>query len=422
MLRRLVLNELDVGMFVHKMEGAWFDHPFWRSKFLIETGDQLVTLQSSKLSAVIIDTERGKDIEETVSAKSGHCAGSGKVFEPQSRNRARTISSRARKADNPASTKVELSEAQAVSERAQVKLRQVFTSARLGKALNVNALEPVVSDILLSIRRNPNAFGGLMRCKLRNEWAYNHALAVSALMVALARKMKLSATEAHEAGLAGLLLDIGVSYLTRPPAAANRDPRSSDPALWEQHVMLGFRALSNDTDLPECVIEACLHHHERIDGGGFPNGLAGEAIGRLGKMAAICDTFDQLLNPAEQAGGLDPAKAVRAMQSMEGAFDPAILREFIESVGLYPIGSFVELESGLLAMVIDLDTTPRAAPIVQAFYSLSLGERVAPFPIVLGSDDCTDRITGIADLTGLALPDPEQLRELTFLSAHKVSG
>ena len=95
------------------------------------------------------------------------------------------------------------------------RMHKAFLAARLGKALDLRAVEPVASDILGSVRRNSQAFAGLMRCKLQNELVYRHALAVSALMVSLARQMKLVEKEAYEAGLAGLLLDIGVNYLPK---------------------------------------------------------------------------------------------------------------------------------------------------------------------------------------------------------------
>ena len=168
-------------------------------------------------------------------------------------------------------------------------------------------------------------------------------------------------------------------------------------------------------------MDACLQHHERIDGIGFSNGFGQEEIGQIGRMAAICHTFDYMLTKTASTKALDPAAAIQKLLEMNGAFDADILQFFIESVGLYPVGSFVRLRSDKLALVIDEDPKHRNKPVVQAFYSFASEERIIPRGIELARDQIKDEIIGIADLYGLGLPEDGQLRELIFLSAHKLS-
>lgn len=423
MLKRIAISDLELGMFVHKMEGNWFSHPFWKAKFLVDDLDKLATLQSSGLDGVVIDTSKGKAIDGA--RKPGNLSRpNAPVPVPAASaptDRIRKVAARSAEQSRPVSTEAEVHAAQAIAARAQKSIQNTFIAARLGKAINVKAVQPVVTDIMDSIRRNPHAFGGLMRCKLKNELVYQHALAVSALMVSLARQMKLSQSETHEAGLAGLLLDIGTNYLPQHLIVPDNDFRNADPKIWQQHVLLGHRALHNDDPLPEPVLAACLEHHERMDGAGYPKGLQHDEISKIGRMAAICDTFDYLLTKTTTAAALDPAAAVQRLQAMEGAFDADILRSFIESVGLYPVGSFVELHSGKIALVIDAAPQDKAKPIVQAFYSRVSRERILPHRIELSGSDCTDAIVGIADLSGFDLPDEAQLRELVFLTAFKMA-
>lgn len=421
MLKEIALSDLELGMFVHKMQGRWFDHPFWKSKFLLNEQCKLEALKSSPLDGVVIDTAKGKDVAD----KPETDPPANDTNAPRPANRIGSIKSRQsidRWINQTTSTQAEVHSAQTIAARGAERLRKTFIAARLGKAVNLHEVEPVVSDILASVRRNPQAFGGLMRCKLKNELVYRHALAVSALMVSLAKQMKLSEQDIHEAGQAGLLLDIGVNYLPKSVDPPGGDYRNLGPKVWQQHVTLGHRALLNDGDLPEGVLDACLQHHERMDGTGFPNGLSGADIGQIGRMAAICDTFDFMLTDADGAAAIDPAKAVQKLKSMHGAFDPDILRAFIASVGLYPVGAFVRLRSDKLAMVIDEDPKDDDKPIVQAFYSFAEQERVVPYRIALARCGGEDEIVGIADLTGLDLPDEPQLRELTFLQAHKLAA
>jgi len=425
MLKRIAVEHLELGMFVHKMEGSWFSHPFWKAKFIIDDMDRLVTLKDSGLDGVVIDTSKGKDVALAAASDRPMASPSPGSAAPSPPARVRGISSRRAALIDPAkpvSAEAEMHAAQAIATKGQKGVQNAYISARLGKAINIKAVQPVVTDIMDSIRRNPQAFGGLMRCKLKNEVIYQHALAVSALMVSLAGQMKLSQAETHQAGLAGLLLDIGANYLPQNLDVPNGDFRNIDTKMWQQHVMLGYRALQNDETLPDAVLTACLEHHERIDGAGYPKGLGKDDISQIGRMAAICDTFDFLLTRTASTEALDPAVAVQRMRAMKGAFDEEILRSFIESVGLYPVGSFVELQSGKIAMVIDEDPRSKIKPIVQAFYSRTSGERIVPHRIALAQIDCTDEITGIADLTGLDLPDDGQLRELVFFTAYKLAS
>lgn len=417
-LKRIGLEQLELGMFVHKLEGGWFDHPFWRAKFLIEDRERLDQLKSSRLSGVVIDVSQGKDV--TCSKQAEVLSHSVAVTAEASRIKGiRTRTKHEKDFVRATTFEEEIHAAQAIATKAKHRLHSTFVAARLGKAINVKAVEPVVVDILASVRRNRHAFSGLMRCKLKNEVMFYHALSVSALMVSLASHMKLSRQDIHNCGLAGLLLDIGANYLPQDPAPANGDFRNLDRKIWQQHPVLGHRGLMNSDDLPQAVLDACLQHHECFDGSGYPHGLIGDQIALIARMAAICDTFDFLLTKTNTVAALDPAAAIEHMNAMKGAFDPNILRQFTESVGLYPVGSFVELNSAKLAMVIDEDRRDYAKPVVLVFYCLNARERIPPCRLQLAQNDLQEEIIGLADLSDHVLPEQDVLRELLFLSTYQ---
>lgn len=429
MLKQIAVSELELGMFVHKFEGSWFDHPFWKTRFLIEDADKLAAIRHSRVRTVIIDTAKGKDVPPAACDGAAQAASIAVSRTPAPAPAAARIQRIKRRtamqlaSTRPVSMAQELETAAAIARQAQHKLSATFMAARLGKALNLRKVEPVVSDILASVRRNPQAFSGLMRCKLKNERIFRHALSVSALMVALADRMKLPAQDIHNCGLAGLLLDIGVNYLPHPNSASpGGNYRSIDQRVWESHVMLGYRALQNDGSLPQLVLDACLFHHERIDGAGYPQRRKGDDIPLVARMAAICDSFDFHLSGTDGSPRLDPASAIEVMRAQKGAYDEDLLRLFIETVGLFPVGSFVVLSSRKLAMVIDEDRKDPLRPVVQVFYSFATRERVKPHRIALAEGNDNEHITGIADLAGLDLPEDEQLRELVFLSAYRTEA
>lgn len=417
MLKRVETSELRLGMFIQKLEGSWFKHPFWKSKFLLEELWMLEALQSSAVEAVIIDTERGlnnaPDCEMTMV-----CAA------PSPQRTMQLLSPRppaSKFAAARVATAREFGTARKLAERHSKLVSRVFIEARLGRGISARTVDPLIDDIYASVQRNLYAFNGLLRCREDNEETYRHALATSALMIALARQMNLSAEETREAGMAGLLMDVGANQETGGPphpedtwAGCTADPEND---VHCQHVLAGHALLKAAGDIPDAVLKVCMRHHERLDGCGYPNRLSGDEIDQLSRMAAICDTYDLLVAGKDQRSGLDPAEAIRHMGEHCDGLDPEIMVDFIEMVGIFPIGAFVELRSGRLAMVVDEDPTERALPTVFTFWSKPLGKKIKSEAIMLSQCYGADEIVGIAQLGGLDLPPLGALRQ-TLLNAY----
>ena len=237
-----------------------------------------------------------------------------------------------------------------VAERGLKVVGNMFLEMRLGKAIASAAVTPVIESIIVSVQSNPGALDGLLRVQRENQQVYRHAMATSALMIALGRTLRLGSIDLHAAGLAGMLLDAGIARLGR--SDAERDPHSLPEAVWQSHVALGHDLIAS-SGLSEGIARACLEHHERFDGNGWPNRTGGSAHCRLGRMAAICDAFDLMVAGSENRPPLDPVQALCWMKADVGAYDPEILSAFEASVGLWPIGSVVELRSGRLAVVVN---------------------------------------------------------------------
>ena len=316
----------------------------------------------------------------------------------------------------PQSQSREFGHANRVVDRSRKVISKVFLEARLGKTIRAETIEPVVEEIFASVQRNPHAFNGLMRCKRDLEYVYRHALAVSALMVSLARQMRLSPDDQRMAGMAGLMLDLGVSHLPVDLESTGGDFRQIDERIFREHARLGHDQLLA-SGIPEPVALACLEHHERIDGTGYPQGLRDTQISLLGRMAAICDAYDWLVNDAGDQAGLNPSSAMQQLSMMAGAFDPVLMTSFIDTLGVYPIGSVVELASGRLAMVISQDETDPAQPRVKTFYQLAERRLVAPTEIWLARCYGEDRIVGAAGAEAYAGIDFAVIREKLFAAA-----
>lgn len=417
MLKRINPAEVTLGMFIHKLEGNWFSHPFWRAHFLLTDPDQLDALHASTVPAVIIDTERGIDPDAPVARTPSPIPAARTTAPTQLRTRraglvmpppppappapapvsggmARVLSA------PPAEIGRGFGRANTVAERGLKAVASVFLELRLGKAITPATITPVIDSIITSMQSNPFAFNGLMRFRQDSEHVYRHALATSALMIALGRSMRLPTFDLHTAGLAGLLLDSGVSLLPIDEADRSGDPRNLPVAVWQSHVQLGHDFIVR-SGLSDAVARACLEHHERIDGGGWPHGTGGAALSKLGRMAAICDAYDLLATGGEGQPRIDPADALRRMKADPGAFDTDLLAVFETTVGIWPTGSVVELRSGRLAVVIGQNSDAPDQPLIALFYDLANRQPIDNVWIDLARCYGADAISGPGQIAGL---------------------
>jgi HD-GYP domain-containing protein (c-di-GMP phosphodiesterase class II) len=416
MLKRIEPSQAQIGMFIHKLEGSWFSHPFWKSRFLLTDPGQLARLRHSEVDGVIIDTDKGRDIDGTLSPAAAEVTRR-KLSRPlwQSTDSATSDAPPAQSLA-PRSLAREFGRAAQVADRGVKVVSRAFFQMRLGKAIKHEDVSPVIEDIFASVQRNAHAFNGLMQCKRDTEYVYRHALATSALMIALGRQLKLDPSALHEAGLAGLLLDCGIGLLPVDPADHGAGPRAIPPTVWRDHVRYGHDFILGG-DFGEMIARACLEHHERIDGQGYPHATPGEKLSALGRMAAICNAYDELVNDVDGRGALDPAAAMAQMLADTGAYDAAFLKAFVAAIGVYPVGSIVLLQSGRLAMVVDQNDEDPALPKVRCFHSKITGKPVTQETIDLAQCYGKDAIAALAEAEDLPPGEIDPLRKKLLTAA-----
>ena len=436
MLKRIDVAEVQLGMYIHKLEGNWLKHPFWRTKFLLTDAQTLADLRASEVEGVLIDVEKGEDVGgggngPTVRRRPLLATGGGAGNSIVDRARMERLHAAAHRpapsnvvpfdarSTAPLSVAREIGHAKAVVARANRVLAGVFEQARLGKAISRGQVEPVIEDLFASIQRNPHAFNGLMRIRRENSSLYAHGLAVSALMIALGRQMGLDEQRVKDAGLAGLLMDVGMGHLPIDVSTILDDLSDAEREIVETHTTLGYEFLNLGGEMPEEVARVCLEHHERYDGSGYPNQLVGEEIGLFGRMAAICDVYDSMTSDRPHRPRIDPNAALGLMRAMEGEFDEDILDQFIESVGVYPIGSVVRLTTGRLALVVDQNVDDYTRPRVWAFYDVGSHRVIKPEDLDLRL--CKGRVEIVCsdDAAAYAIENFPEIREMVFNSACK---
>jgi HD-GYP domain-containing protein (c-di-GMP phosphodiesterase class II) len=220
-----------------------------------------------------------------------------------------------------------------------------------------------------------------------------HSVAVCALMVALGRQLGFDEAACREAGLAGLLHDIGKAMM--PVEVLNKPGKLTEAEfdVMRSHPARGHELLEQARSVGASALDVCLHHHEKFDGGGYPGRLAGERISLLARMGAVCDVYDAITSNRPYKSGWDPAESVARMASWKGHFDESVFAAFVRSIGIYPTGSLVRMASGRLAVVIEQNANWRAQPVVRVFHSLKSQMPIPPQRIDLAQGG-RDRIVG----------------------------
>ena len=406
MLKKIRVDQVRLGMHLHSLEGAWMDHPFWKTKFVIRDQDQLKKLQDSVIAEVWIDPEKGLDLVEPVAELSAPVrAAPAAPMKPVPTTPPATLpAAPAARAVRPPvvgaplpppskSFAEEMRTAANVCNKGKAQVERMFSEARLGKALDTESFQPLVQDISDSVIRNPGALVSLARLKTQDDYSYMHSVAVCALMVALGRELGFDEAECRSAGTAGLLHDVGKALM--PLDILNKPGKLTDDefVVMKSHPVRGHELLAEARGTDPAAMDVCLHHHERMDGTGYPFKLPVDQLTRFARMGAICDVYDAITSNRPYKSGWDPADSIGKMASWKGHFDPTIFATFVKSVGIYPTGSLVKLHSDRLAVVLEQNTHALTAPIVRVFFSLKSNMPVSLQRLDL-SGGTSDRIVG----------------------------
>jgi len=202
----------------------------------------------------------------------------------------------------------------------------------------------------------------------------------------------------REAGMAGLLHDLGKAKM--PMKVLNKPGKLTDEEfrIIKNHPVEGHRLLVEGGSASEIVLDVCLHHHEKVDGTGYPDRLTDAQITRFAKMGAVCDVYDAITSNRPYKAGWDPAASIRKMAEWSnGHFDEKIFQGFVKSIGIYPTGSLVKLASGRLAVVLEQSGKSLLAPRVKVFYSTRSRSYLVPEVIDLAHPGASDKIVGRED-------------------------
>jgi len=382
-------------MYVHALEGRWADQPHWRLHCVLEDEDEVERLRRSVLTSIVIDTDKGRSVPFNARRAPAPAAGTvaglrvGKTADPAMKGLLQTVG------------------------RSRREVMRIVEDVRLGRPISVARLGPVLLDLSEQVERNASAFLGILRLKARDEYTYLHSVAVSALMMNFARILDRPEEEVSALGMAGLLHDVG--KIAMPPAILNKPGRLTEEefAVMRRHAEDGARILKAGTGVPDAAFDVCLHHHERMDGKGYPFGLVGEKLSLAARMGAICDVYDALTSHRAYKDAWSPQRALAEMQAWAGHFDPVLLRAFIRSLGIFPKGSLVRLRDSLLGVVIADNEEQPTRPTVRCFHSIPMDSPIPPEDVRLAHDN----VLSLEDPADWRITDWPALRDRMLAAA-----
>ncbi len=365
MRKKIKISDLVLGMYIDELCGSWMDHPFWKSSFKLVKQADLDVLHKTTVREVWIDTAKGLDASPAAEQSEA---------EPAEQQAEALLIQAAGDMDKPVRLDMEqeLVQARKIQARAKRVVLDMFAEARMGKALPMGDMAELVDEINESVARNGSALLSLVRLKSKNDYTYLHSVAVCALMIALARQLDLPEHLVSELGIAGLLHDVGKIAIDN--SVLNKPGRLTDAEfdLMKTHPLRGWEMLRTSGITDEITLDVCRHHHERMDGAGYPDRLSGDALSLYARMGAVCDVYDAVTSIRCYKQAWEPAEALRKMASWQkGHFDEKIFQAFVKTVGIYPTGTLVKLRSNRLAIVTDQSDSSLLLPVVKVFFSTS---------------------------------------------------
>ncbi len=352
-------------MYVSDLDRPWLDTPFLFQGFRI-TNEQEIEQIKSICNFVFVDTEKS-----TVPVSNP-----GNPINTQGAREKNKVTTRLIKPAAPYSESFddEFQRATVVHQRVVTQVDSLFQDMRAGKSLNVESTRQSVKSVVDSILRHPDALLLLVSMGERNDALVVHAVTVCALSVAFGRYLGMEKHKLMDLGMGALLHDIGETKLPQGLVSKSAESSDEDREMLEKHTTIGPMLLEDLPGISESVIAIARDHHECVNGSGYPRKLTDAEIGVETKIVSIVDTYDSITSGIHGKNKLRVDEALKSMYSWRKAlFDPLLVEKFIQCVGVYPLGSVVELRSGQKGIVISSRPDMRLFPRIM---------------LVLASDDC----------------------------------
>lgn len=356
--------DLEVGMYVARLDRPWTDTPFLFQGFFIRNQDEIEELRHH-CEHVYVDFEQNP--QETTHTKSGLNRENHTITQITSLYRAKSraaASARNRTVYvNSQPVENEIAVAKTIYIEANRAVHDLITKLETDGRLDMQLAKETVEPMVESVLRNPDAMIWLSRMRKHDSYMYHHSVGASIWGIAFGRHLGLDKAALYEIGLGCMLFDVGKTKL--PHALLMKEDKLTETEwhVMRNHVDYSVNLLEGASDITERVISMVRSHHERFDGSGYPYKLQGNQIPTFAKIAAMADSYDAITSLRPYSRMRSPYEAVREIYGWRGTlFQPEVVEQFMQVVGVFPTGSLVELNTGAVAVVIAQNETRRLKP------------------------------------------------------------
>ena len=342
MRKRISIDQLKVGMKVERLDRSWLATPFLRHRFTITSAEQIEQLHASGVQQIDVDVYDDRQESGSLVPAIPVEAEASPPVPPTPETEPSTV---------PFAE--ELPVARQVYKAAKLIIQQAMDDVRMGRALNIEAVSEVVGRMADSILRNPDALTSLTRLKQFDEYTFFHSVNTSALALSVGRHLRYARASLLQLGTGMLLHDIGKTQI--PVELLNKPGRyeADEFEIMKQHVLRGAEILSSSTGLTDMFLKPTLEHHERVDGTGYPHQRSKQDLSQFGLIAAIVDIYDAVTSDRCYHKGKTPHDTLQLLYRLgtQGHVDGVLVQQFVQIVGVYPVGSCVALNTSEAAIV-----------------------------------------------------------------------
>jgi len=353
--KQIAVTELELGMYVTELDCPWLGTPFPFQGFPITSAHQVDALKLH-CKTVFIDLERG--------TSNGQRNGNGLTAD--------TLLGSVVYAE-AAPVEKELAVAREVYSAFEAGIEAVFDKLRVTGELDIEPLKVPVRSMVRSIERNPDAMMLLSRIKQKSGAEFSRAVDTLIHMTAFGRFLQFPGERLLLLGLAGLLLNVGKVRLPDAILQKKEPLTAEEYAIAKGHVMHSVEMIRAAPGLSQALGDIVVQHHERLDGSGYPQGLRGRQISIDGAIAGLVDCYSALTSVRPYAEQVSPSAALSMLHKVRGTlFDELLVEKFIQCIGIYPVGSTVELNTGEIAIVIAQNLARRLQPRVMVILDAGL--------------------------------------------------
>lgn len=387
------VHNLRIGMYVCKLDRPWVETSFKFQGFLIETEQELQALRNACEHVFIDVTKQKKQLGGAQRAKKNTDNKRLRISEP---------------VEKLGSFEQEFSRAEKTYQDSKVFISDLMDKVADGKGVDTGLAKETVSACVNSVQHSPDAFLWLSQLKEKDSYTAQHSMNVCILSIILGHQIGLKAEQLNRVAMCGMMHDIGKMLV--PQEVLNK-PGKLDPAEWrvmQRHTISGYELLSSSPNMFQGAIETALYHHERLDSKGYPRGIASSSLSYYSNIVAIADIYDAVTSDRVYQKASTHLEAIKILFEMSGTqLNKQLVVKFIESLSVYPPGSFVKMSNGSIAMVLEVNSKLKLRPKVMLILDKNkqlLGDIMV---------DLTKTMTDIAgnslSISGIIKPDDYQI-------------